>query len=321
MNINEYVTSTTQPACWTRSEPFHNPDLFYSPTDAEFARYTPHQHEAAAQARRTAEEAAIDVCYDCPLLMQCEEIALAGRHTPGVVAGRTEDEMRAMRRRRNNPNAPEPTPATAPVYVMPRDRGHRGQINDEMVQILTAQGKTAAEIAQDLGCSSRSVTRARLRLRVETPTCSTLAAPRPTLTVITNTTPTTRPTAAVDAAAGLVLSRVSPAMKAIYLHLLDREYVHRDDLIDLAVEHVTETEALDNWTRRHTLRDGTLKPGQDQTAKADRIRNGARDVVSNALSASARNRGRTERDPNNTALYRLTAGTRADLAGRFAYAS
>ncbi len=328
-------------ACTMRSSLFNHDALDYDPRDEDYADLTPQQHAEHALDKENVEAAAKAVCASCPMLSLCRSEAIAASGPAyGVTGGLTAAELRALR----NPNLiaddtdDEYTEEPQPV-VADRDRGTRGQVNDEAVGRLTRAGWDSPQIAEELGCSVRTVARARARLRkLEQATSHEVlvsaeeqviaAAEEQVAAVVADEITTavedliadvahqgdtianqigqaTRvaddtPVATVSplhATTPLAARRLSPAMAAVYDALADGHWHHRSDLLDLATPLVDADHALAWFNRKN--------PEDTRTSRQERIRRGAREVVANALTASARNRGRTVRDPQNPALYRI----------------
>lgn len=166
MDVSVLATATRQPACWDEPQVFANLALDYDPADEDYAHLDAEGHAAAAEAKTLAEEAAVDVCMGCPLMLACEEMDAQTSARPGsvfvhgVIGGRTEDERLARLGRRRT----AATVAPANPQIAPGDRGPRMQVDDALVARLTIAGKTGEQIAHDLGCSVRTVTRARKRM-------------------------------------------------------------------------------------------------------------------------------------------------------------
>lgn len=166
MDVSVLATATRQPACWDEPQVFANLDLDYNPDDEDYAHLDAEGHAAAAEAKRVAEEAAVDVCMGCPLMLACEEMDAKESAKPhavfvhGVIGARTEDERLARLGRRRT----AATVATPNPQIAPGDRGPRQQIDDTLVVRLTLAGRTGDEIAHELQCSVRTVTRARKRM-------------------------------------------------------------------------------------------------------------------------------------------------------------
>lgn len=167
MDVSVLATPTSQPACWDAPEVFSSLALDYDPRDEDYAHLDAEGHAKAAEARRKAEEAAVNVCYDCPLMLACEEKDAKAMAVPGamfvhgVIGGLTEDERLARLGRRRIAAS---TLAPANPQIAPGDRGPRKQVDDALVARLTIAGKTGDQIARDLQCSVRTVTRARKRM-------------------------------------------------------------------------------------------------------------------------------------------------------------
>lgn len=167
MDLTPYATPTRQPLCWNTPEVFANESLWWDPSNEDLdgmSAAARTEHLAAKQeAKDMAEAVAADKCLDCPLFVECqaleERLYAAGQTVGGVVAGRTEAERRALR------TPPGRTIETAPAnpQIAAGDRGPRNQINDELVRSMTLAGQTAEQIAHEMGCSARSVNRARKR--------------------------------------------------------------------------------------------------------------------------------------------------------------
>lgn len=273
----------TQAACRDYTEVFADPALEYSPNSPEFANLTPQDHAEKAVARREAEDAAIDVCMGCPLMLACEQYALQNA-VYGVAGGRTAAERHAI--------SASSYVSTTETSDNVRERSLRNRVNDEAVAVYTRQGWTNQRIAEHLECTTRTVARSRARMRkieeqaaesavteavVETTVAPAIEAPAPAAAVVVDITPPAHNR-----------SRISPAMQVIHQILADGLWHDREDLLAEGVSFVPDEEALRWYARRN--------PEDNTSSRVERISRGARSIVDNALSASARTRSRNEYD-------------------------
>lgn len=306
-------------ACKTRPDLFHAPALDYDRSDEDYENLSPAEHKALEAAKAAAEEAAVDFCFGCPVMQECDEWALrAAPH--GVAGGRTAAQRAEMRATRGITFRPDPA-LTATL----RDRGPRLQIDDTAVARLTARGTDSKSIAETLGCSERTVVRARARIRKHTPalvpsvpahaTGDAHSGDRVAVEIARDLTAlgaaVTRPTGKSSRARG-----VSPSMAAIYEVLADGGWHRREALLAAGTPHISDADALAWWTKANTIvaADGekVLNPAKASTPRAERISLGAREKVNNMLSASCRNGKHTERggpDGTDRDLYRLAPAT------------
>lgn len=273
------VTAAPQPACEKYPHLFAAEALTYQRNDPEYRELTPHGHAEMGILRERMENACKYVCMGCPLLFQCEEQVLAN-DVYGVAAAMTAEE-----RHERNPNL------TAPIVELnDRDRDSRGRVNAEALYRYLGQGLTNETIANRLGCSTRTVARART---TPCPTTThehavTATSPKPSTQQGGTITPVTR----FPAKQG----RRSAAMTHILSILADGQWHHRADLIESAIPYVSDTDAIAKFHRIST------KPAPYE----EQIERGAHAFIANALSASARTwRGVTRRDPNNRDMYQI----------------
>lgn len=317
------MTWRRKAACRTQTDLFTHPALDYNAADPEFADLTPAEHTARAAEKAAVEAAAVDFCFGCPVMQQCDEWALATGEAFGVAGGRTEDERAALLDARG---------ATVSVTTDPtltatlRDRGPRLQVDDAAVERLTALGRDSKYIAHELGCAERTVVRARARIAARKAAQTAEKATQILTAATTQPTGTTVDPAVAEidrqiTALGAALTRprtttgsqISPAMAAIYTALGDGQWHPREALLTVGVAHISDTDALDWWTRANSIDGGdgskVLNPAKATTPLDERITIGAREKVSNMLSASCRTRKNTERGGptgNDRDLYRLT---------------
>lgn len=266
-------------ACASYPAMFAAEILSYNSKSPEYANLSAQKHAEMTLAREEAEAAAIDVCMGCPLLFACEKQVLQAE-VYGVAAGMTAEERRNL--------SPKAAPTTGEDPVSVRDRSFRNRVNDDAIAVFTRMGWTNEQIAQELECTSRTVARSRARMR-NTPTTTDETPNTPTLRSVTYTPTSTQPG-----------TRTSPAMQAIHTILADGNWHHRETLLAAGAPLVTDAEAI-KWFDRKFPNDTTTSP-------AHRIAKGARAVVDNALSASARTRARTEYD-KSTRRYRAARKT------------
>jgi hypothetical protein len=307
-----WMTSTDR-ACLGQAALFQASILDYSPTSDEYADLTAAEHAEMAAEKAATEERAIDTCYGCPFMMQCEQWATENA-VSGVAGGRTEAERTEIRAAKGLD-----TPAKAEPSVCAADRGPRNKVDDATVKQLTAMGWKSEAIAAEMGCTVRSVTRARTRIAaaeqaITTPAAAAPApvaaptpAPAPTRRVAPAPAPTvTRDPAVADESRAPRAGRVSPAMKAIYDALADGQWHDRASLLATGSLFVTDEEALAWWDK--SIAPKSKNPHIGQTPREKRIADGRRDKVANALSASCRVRKHTLRggpDGTHANLFRL----------------
>jgi hypothetical protein len=322
-------TWTTQAACAGRADLFQSPTLDYDPAEAAacqscgqpirtsadgqpvhatatadcpagatptlspYATLTTTEQAALAADKHATEQAALAVCAGCPVLAQCKQWATSNP-THGVAGGHTSTELAALRATSGHDDHAQ----QAMVASLCGDRGPRNQIDDHTVARLTAQGRDAASIARDLDCSSRTVVRARARLK---------RTPQPMSTDVDTTPPATAPaghTTGTPSSPIPGMRQVSPAMQAIFSSLADGQWHTRDTLLTLALPLVPDSEALD-WAGRERRK----KNNATTVSRTEQIHAGARGKILNSLYASAQ-RGRLERggpDGTRPDLYRLPA--------------
>lgn len=130
---------------------FVNSALAYNPRDEDYAHLTAEQHLEMFKAKQSAETAAVDACYDCPLMVSCGEQALAveakGGRISGVVGGMTERERDLIR----NP----PTPRR------PRLSGTATTTECLTILALATMGWGNRRISEATGHSTRLVAQVR----------------------------------------------------------------------------------------------------------------------------------------------------------------
>lgn len=216
-DISEYVTPTSQPACWTAENlvKFSSPALDYSPTNPDYRHLSVKDHARNAVAKWKAERDCVLTCLSCPLLEQCQQIDMEnmakGEIASGVMGARPEEVRRnpskvkplglrayvesvvaIVRGEAKAPRQIQDTTHTANADIAPGDRGPRGQINDELVRRMVISGRTGDQIAADLGCDPRSVSRAKKRLGL-TRNCRTNTEASTAATITATTTGATPP--------------------------------------------------------------------------------------------------------------------------------
>lgn len=282
-------------ACRRYSKLFSSPALDYDPSDEDYAHLSAQEHARAADRKAKAEQAAASICFGCPVLAKCEawvrRMTREGRPVAGVVAGYTEAQRAAWTTSRR----------VVQVTVTPRDRGPRGKVNDAAVMRLTKLGYSAEQIARELGCTARTVVRARARLRARAAGCAATS---------THTTTVTLP---ARQTCGGMRKRPSVAMQAIYRVLADGHWHSIEDLAAVGMRHITPDEGH-RVVGDHTL-DQDLgwsedpRSGEGGGGSCTRIAKGARGKVLNMISAAARNAGYIQRggpDGADVNLCRLT---------------
>ena len=188
-SIHDYVTPSKQTRCSAADAlpVFANPAIDYSPTSDEYAHLTVKEHMRKAVEKWRAERDAVRLCGQCPLLVECQTLdrrdIAAHKIISGVVGGRPEavrrnpEEVQVLPLRayvesvaaivRGEQKAPKQISekvTTENAAIADGDRGPRGQINDDLVRVLVAEGRTGAQIAHQLGCDPRSVSRAKKRM-------------------------------------------------------------------------------------------------------------------------------------------------------------
>ena len=307
-----------------------------NPIADDYALLSATQRAEHLTAKTSAENAAIDMCMGCPVMLQCEAWAITNPIS-GIVGGRTEAERNAIRAQRGLIDVilveESPTALT--------DRGIRNQVSDEAVGRLTSQGRTSEDIARTLGCASRTVVRARHRnsnalLRVAsnpalTVTPETAQIPQVALIPVAAVSPasvpvtrsafadlTPKPTVAITTARRAqrtthirTATTVDAPMFAIYTALSDNQWHDRDSLVAVGVTHVTDAAALAWWTTENSVvvnGERVLRTGRQDTPMSKRITSGARSKVMNSLSASHRTQHRTLKggpDGTNSNAYML----------------
>jgi hypothetical protein len=218
MDVSVLATDDREPTCWEEPQVFASLDLDYDPADEDYAHLDLLGHTILAARKVAAEEAAVDVCMGCPLMLACEEMDAEMSARPGsvfvhgVIGGRTEDERLARLGRRRT----AATVAPANPQIAPGDRGPRKQVDDDLVARLTLAGKTGDQIAHDLQCSVRTVTRARKRMAA---TLTSVVEHKPAATL-----PTTAPatpamstsTAAISTAATMAMVRPADVQASVH---------------------------------------------------------------------------------------------------------
>lgn len=345
----DWMTSKDR-ACIGQAALFQASILDYSPTSEEFADLTPAEHAQMAAEKANVEEKAVDTCFGCPLMMQCEAWSIENR-VSGVAGGRTESERDQMRAAAGLDQSDAQAQAAEPALCA-ADRGKRGKIDDATVARLTASQWSSEDIARHMDCSVRTVTRSRDRIAKAAAKAAAAAAAQAqadTTAVVdqrmaalairedakvataraaaagaafvayTSGRPVTNiacPTAAKTVTPKRLPSagRVSAPMKAIYDTLADGQWHTREDLINMAAIFVTDAEALAWWDKNVAAK--SKSPATASTSEAKRIADGARDKVSNALSASARNGKHTVRggpEGTDASLFRLASHAPAEL--------
>lgn len=322
--IADLAGPNKQPACWDPQmmPAFANPALDYNPR--EHKDLDPLERAIYATAKAKAESEAVDVCFGCPLMLACEQIDIANQQgqdraafVVGVIGGRTEAERRARFPRSKKARLT----SVANAQIAPGDRGPRGQVDDDLVLSLTKAGKTAEQIARELNCSSRTVSRARARKGVRlrgvdssdpvtmyalkpttnnsqakqtNPTATKASDPHPTKTQ-KRTKATTKPSSGSAPFSG---REIKPMMIAVYNHLTRvGGTAHIDDLIAVAVPVISAEDAA-NWWKTQNCVPGTknLRSGKEDVPEHVRVREGARLKVINSVTATARKGRYLQRD-------------------------
>lgn len=367
MNIRALATDGLSPACWENQNLFSASALDYDPSDDAHAHLDLIGHTILAARKAAAEEAAVDVCFGCPLMLACESQDI--EHTsntrnqfiPGVIGGRTEAERKARRAGESTPAVTVTTSVPNP-QIAPGDRGPRNQVDDNLVASLTRMGKTSEEIATVIGCSARTVSRARGRMGLTVPRTRTTAPASPVavetaraadvttsnhttgtavktdVAAVTEKTTTTFTQISLNAETAERTQRairnaaqhasspedttstgctntatpvqanpfrngrtISGPMEAVYNHLTAVGGTDTlDRLLAVAIPHVDPVEAIDWWTKHNSITDanGTkvLRSTKANTPVSERIREGARAKVFNAISATHRKGRFLDRD-------------------------
>lgn len=328
MDIADLAGPGRTPACWDKPAVFAARALDYTPRGEEYAHLDLLGHTMLADRKRAAEEAAVDVCFGCPLMLACEKIdeqnIASGKFIAGVIGGRTEGERRARHRARYGRTTTE-TLSTENPQIAPGDRGPRNQVDDELVARMTRAGKTSEQIAEEIGCSPRTVSRARRRMHLTTPkgaanqpahdtepfaahaveaTSESIA--RTEQAIATAATHSARPRPVRKSAPARVHAQppvtstanpftgrpISAYMEAVYNHLAAVGGTDTlANLLAVGIPHVDPEEGLDWWTKHNsTTVNGikTIRPSKSDTPVQDRIHEGARAKVLNAVSATHR---------------------------------
>lgn len=327
MDLTAYATPTKRPACWEKEHlgKFSTDALYYHPNSSEYDTLDAAGHAQMTASKKAAEDACVDVCLGCPLMVICDELALAsegrGVSIAGVVGGRTEAERRRIAKGKGASHAA----AVANSRIAPGDRGPRNQIDDDRVLRLSRAGKTAEQIARDLSCNPRTVSRARKRLGISRKQSAfdlATATPTPRSAPATTSTCTNKTRLAATGKNLFVGGRpVSAAMRAVYDHLATTDgYVPAEDLTRIGAALIDADDALAYWISVNSTPgpDGQriIKPGKAAVATADRITAGARLKAYNAISAAHRNRGYLDRDASGN--YALTPAAKAAWRERMA---
>jgi hypothetical protein len=314
MNIADLAGPGRTPACWEKPDLFSAHALDFDPNAEEYVALDSATKAEMAQKKAEAEEAAVDVCFGCPLMLACEKIDEQNMANPripfivGVIGGRTESERRARRSGRTVAPAAKTTSVPNP-QIAPGDRGPRNQVDDDLVVRLSNAGKTSDQIARELNCSPRTVSRARKRNGISAPKASTSGADSFASRAAAETAETvsrtekaaasTKPSRHLHAAAEspavnpFIGGRpVSPAMEAVYNHLTTvGGSDHIDNLLAVGIPHVDPAEALTWWVKHNSVTENgqkVVRSTKASTPVADRIREGARAKVFNSISATHR---------------------------------
>ncbi|MEU1824131.1 WhiB family transcriptional regulator [Streptomyces abikoensis] len=104
---------------------------------------------------RAALSAARGICAACSLLEQCLFAAVTDRAVEGVVAGTTESDRERLRSRLG---LKPPEPEDNDIYILPR-RPHDAVDPDRITGMAKAGMMSQAEMAEELGCSTRTIRR------------------------------------------------------------------------------------------------------------------------------------------------------------------
>lgn len=155
----KHTSSNAAASCVTSTR--RNGALTERPSLSEYIDLTDEQVSALTVDKSKAENAAVDLCFGCPVMQQCETWSLVNP-VSGVSGGYTESQRISVRQRKD---MPEPVPTFA---GLPTDRGARNQVDDQAIATMSAQGHGSKHIAEVLGCSERSVVRARQRSAAKT---------------------------------------------------------------------------------------------------------------------------------------------------------
>jgi hypothetical protein len=305
MNNRAPAAASLTPACFSNQAIFSSPDLDYIAGANAHKHLDLIGHTMLAHRKAQASAAAVDVCFGCPRMVACEQEDIANDTSdlpfvPGVIGGRTEAERR-VRRGEAEENGTEALvlldlPQGSNAQIAPGDRGPRNQVDDELVARLTQAGRTSGEIAALLGCSQRTVSRARIRMGV-----GMQKVPVPVETA----------EATLDVANPFVGGRqVSAPMSAIYDHLAANNGVAEQEvLVRVGAPHVDPREAIEWWEKQnHILVDGkrVLRPTKANFPIEDRIAEGSRAKVLNAVSATFR-KGRYLDRTGDTYTFKASA--------------
>lgn len=109
--------------------------------------------EVVAEMKSVVEQKAVAICRGCPVIDQCRSW-VTGRDEVGVWGGLTEGQRRTL------------NGVPMPSQRISSDGNWRGRaLNEKRIMELTAAGKSAAEIASEIGVQQRSVHRVRARAR------------------------------------------------------------------------------------------------------------------------------------------------------------
>lgn len=269
--IPEDLQSSTP--CLTKSELYWSPALDIDMDDDEWVRMSRDEQVAALEAKTRAEEAAVDACMDCPLMMSCRKWALEqGQSVHGVVGGLTQEERGGH--------------VTRVTISDPTDRGPQGQVRDDLIERWVNAGITNRVIAERLGCNIRTVERRRAGMAkgkivryTERANGSESVSPA----ILAVTASNAAPAQARDAAqASLQPGRVSPETAAVYDALLDGGLRDRTEIVTIALPHVDKATALK-----------TAPSGRKYADVEAKIAVGARKFIMNRIDIAVR-RGRIQ---------------------------
>jgi hypothetical protein len=257
-----------------------NPDLYSDPAldididDDDWVRLSRDEQVARLEAKNIVEQAAVDSCMDCPLMLQCREWGQRmGANVFGVVGGLTMEER---------------SETTVAVSLLdPTERGPQGQVRDDLIERWVAAGISNRVIAERLGCNVRTVERRRAGLAsgktIRYGTAPQVELPTVSPAVLAASAASAAPVQAKDAAqATLQPQRVSPETAAVFDALMDGALRDRAEIVNLAIAHVDRSIALKTAPNGRAYADNDAK-----------IAVGARKFIMNRIDIAVR-RGRIQ---------------------------
>lgn len=295
-----------QAACLSHSDLFAS-ELLDLPADVLAA--TPTERRAAAMTRRdTAVEQALTICGTCPHLTSCREYA-TNVAVFGVAGGLAPEHP--DRARRAGQSAPSPTRTVRPS----------APVDPQVALALLDDGLTSSQIADQLGCSERTIRRIAARRAVaQTPVPDVATVPMLHTLPVSDTAEAAfyRPyppdadrsvdypatpavgwaTAPMDLPVGAAIDQprtLAPATAAIMDALLSGEPVAREDLLSTGAAFTHPYTSLTVWAStasQPTVVDGVrvLPPGMSRIPADQRESRGARMAVTERLQAAIDNR-------------------------------